>query len=90
MPILPATTVMSEEARDRPFDPKVVEQAAALAALYPIQIRQDRAGYAGTVAAMPSVFGHGRFESAAIDETRDLLKWAIAYLIETGRTPTPT
>ena len=79
----------SEETRNRPFDPKVVEQAAALAARYHIQIRRDRNGYAGTVGALPSILGHGKSKAAAINATRDLLKWSLAYLIETGRAPTP-
>ena len=81
--------VSSEVTRDRPFDPSVVEQAAVLAARYQIQIRRDQHGYAGTVPELPSVFGHGSSEAAALDTTRDLLKWAIAYLIESGHAPTP-
>jgi predicted RNase H-like HicB family nuclease len=71
------------------FDPGIVEQAAALAARFPIQLRRDRNGYAGTVRELPSVLGYGQSKAAALDATRDLLKWALAYLIETGRAPTP-
>ena len=78
-----------EETRDRPFDPNVVEQAAALAARFHIRIRRDQHGYAGSVAELPSVFGHGKSKAAALDATRDLLKWAIAYLIEAGHPPMP-
>lgn len=81
--------VPSEETRNRPFDSKVIEQAAALAARYEIQIRHDQDGYTGTVAELPSVLGHGPSHDAALAATRDLLKWAIAYLIETDRTPSP-
>lgn len=77
----------SAEARDRPIHPAVVTRAEALAAGYGIRIRRDGAGFAGTVAEMPSVFGHGPSEEAAVGTTRDLLKWAIAYLIEDGHTP---
>lgn len=75
------------EARDRPFDPDVIEQASALASGYRIEVRKDGDGYAGSVAEFPSVFGYGSTESAASNQTRDLLKWVLAYLIETGRTP---
>ena len=81
--------VTSKEARDRSFEPAVLEQATGLAAQYTIQLRPDHGGFAGTVAAFPAVMGHGASRSAAVDTTRDLLKWAIAYLIETGRPPTP-
>src|SRR4051794_3075467 len=69
-----------EETRDRPLDPAVVAEAEALAARYPIRVRRDANGYAngyaGEVAAMPGVFGHGTSEAVALDTTRDLLKWA--------------
>ena len=81
--------VNSAEARDRPFDAAVVERADALAARYRIEVRRAPDGYVGTVPEFPSVFGHGASEDAALHTTRDLLKWAIAYLIETGRTPVP-
>ena len=79
----------SAEARNRPFDPKVVEQARALAARYHIHVDQDGPTFVGTVAEFPGVLGSGPSKAAALDATRDLLKWAVAYLIETGRTPSP-
>jgi hypothetical protein len=78
-----------QETRDRPFDPKVVKQAQALAARYHIDIRRAADGYTGTVVELPTVFGYGPSEDAATSTTRELLKWALAYLIETGRAPTP-
>lgn len=81
--------VSLEETRDQPFDPEVVEQAQALAARYHIDIRPAAEGYTGTVVELPSVFGYGNSEDAAMSTTRELLKWALAYLIETGRAPTP-
>jgi predicted RNase H-like HicB family nuclease len=80
--------VSCEETRDQPFDPEVVTQAQALAARYHIDIRRVADGYTGTVTEFPTVFGHGPSEDAAMSTTRELLKWALAYLIETGRTPT--
>jgi hypothetical protein len=81
----------SGEARDRPFDASVVKLAQALAARYRIHIGEESDhGFAGTVAEFPGVIGYGTSEAAAIYTTRDLLTWTIAYLIETGRTPTPS
>ena len=77
----------SGAAPDRPFEPAVVERARDLAGRYRIDVREDPRGYVGTVAAMPTVFGCGPSRDAAMEQTRELLKWAIAYLIETGRTP---
>lgn len=83
------SVMRSEEARDRPFDPEVVEQAQSLAAQYHISVARNENGFLGTVSEMPTVFGCGLSEDAALRTTRDHLKWALAYLIETGRTPSP-
>ena len=72
--------------RDRPLDPHVVEQAEALATRYEIRVERGSSGYVGTVTEMPTVFGIGTSEAAAVSDTRHHLKWALAYLIETGRT----
>jgi predicted RNase H-like HicB family nuclease len=85
MPVRDAAN--SDQARDRPLDPAVVQQAAALAARYLIAVHSGQNGYVGTVEGFPSVLGHGTSEAAAITSTRELLKWAIAYLIDAGRTP---
>ena len=74
---------------DRPFDPRVVEQAQALAAQYQIRVESDSRGYVGTVTEFPTIFGVGVSEEAALSDARHHLKWALAYLIETGRTPSP-
>jgi hypothetical protein len=38
---------------------------------------------------MPTVFGFGPSEDAARPDARNHLKWALAYLIETGRARSP-
>ena len=80
----------SGETRDRPFDAQVVEQAQALAAHYQIRVERDSRGYVGKVVNLPTVFGFGMSEEAAKCTARDHLKWALAYLIEEGRTPSPS
>jgi predicted RNase H-like HicB family nuclease len=73
---------------DQPFDPKVVARAEELAARYEVRVRQDGpSAYVGTVIEVPTVFGCGASEAAAVQKTRELLKWALAYLLENGRTP---
>ena len=77
------------EERDRPFDPLVVEQATVLAARYHIDVADDSGGFVGTVTGFSTVRGFGPSRAAALSTTRDLLKWVLAYLIESGRTPSP-
>jgi predicted RNase H-like HicB family nuclease len=83
------TAANSGESRDRPFDAQVVEQARALAAHYQIRVERHSRGYLGKVVDLPTIFGFGTSEDAALRTTREHLKWALAYLIETGRTPSP-
>ena len=75
--------------RDRPFDPHVVEQAESLAARYRIRVEPNCDGFVGTVTDMPTVFGYGPSEQAARSDARRHLMWALAYLIESGRHPSP-
>jgi hypothetical protein len=69
----------------------LVAQAEELAGRYQIQVRQDGPGaFVGTVSRLPTVFGCGASESAAVVKTREMLKWALAYLLERDRTlPAP-
>jgi len=75
--------------RDRPIDPRVVKRAQALAARYDIRIERNSRGYVGTVTEMPTVFGVGASEESARSDARHHLQWALAYLIEEGRAPSP-
>jgi hypothetical protein len=78
----------SEGGPGQPFDPSVVARAEELAARYHVRVRQEgHSAYVGIVAELPTVFGCGASEGAAADKTRELLKWALGYLIENGRTP---
>src|SRR5688500_6101456 len=90
MSTMPATGAANSQAvRDRALDPAVIQRASVLAARYPVAVRSGQGGYVGAVAGFPSVLGHGKSKAAAVSSTRELLKWAVAYLIDTGRTPTP-
>jgi predicted RNase H-like HicB family nuclease len=82
--------ISATENRDRPFDGQVVEQAQNLAALYQVRIERDSRGYLGKVVDLPTIIGFGTSEETALRTTREHLKWALAYLIETGRTPSPS
>jgi predicted RNase H-like HicB family nuclease len=80
----------AEKALGQPFHPAVIERAHELAAHYEIRIaRNGGAGYVGRVTELPAVAGHGQTDAEALRVTRELLQWAIAYLIEKSR-PVPT
>ena len=74
------------------LDPAVIGRARELSARYSINvIRDDDFGYVGRVTEFPAVFGCGTTDSEALRSTRELLQWALAYLIEAGRPfPSPT
>jgi hypothetical protein len=67
----------------------VLERAQALAAHYDIRVTRNSRGFIGTVTDLPTVFGIGTSAKSARSDARRHLKWAIAYLIEAGRTPSP-
>ena len=74
------------------LDPAIIGRARELSARYSINvIRDDDFGYVGRVFEFPAVFGCGTTDSEALLSTRELLQWALAYLIEAGRPfPLPT
>jgi len=76
----------SRAKRDRPIDPHVVRRALKLAAGYEIRVEPNSRGYVGTVADLPTVFGVGPSEAAALADARRHLAWALAYLLDSGRT----
>jgi predicted RNase H-like HicB family nuclease len=64
----------------------VVERARELSARYEIHIARDgESGYVGRVSELPTVFGCGATDAEALRATRELLQWALAYLIEQER-----
>ena len=77
--------VRSKASPDRPISPGVVRRAQALLARYPIQLDRDGAVYRGSVRQFPLIMGAGPSKDAARRTTRKLLKWTLAYLIESGR-----
>jgi hypothetical protein len=83
------SAVKSPANRDRPIDPRAVKRAHALAAKYEIRVERNARGYVGTVTDMPTVFGVGASQASARSDARHHLQWALAYLIEQGRAPSP-
>jgi predicted RNase H-like HicB family nuclease len=92
---MPSKSPMSsEESPECAIDPEVVDRAHELSARYSINVMRDGDfGYVGRVAEFPAVFGCGKTDAEALRSTRELLQWALAYLIEAGRPlpmPLPT
>ena len=77
----------SKARRDRPIDPKLVRRAKALAEGYQVRVERNSRGFVGTVIDLPTVFGVGASEAAALADARRHLKWALAYLLAAGRAP---
>lgn len=75
-------------ALDRPFDPPIVQEAARIAQKYRIILEQDEdCGYIGSSLEMPNVYGDGRTADRCVNNLREALTVAVAYLLESGQAP---
>lgn len=73
---------------DRPFDPRVLARASALAAQYKILLEPDaEAGFAGRALEMPECVGVGKTADQCVSATRDVLTSGIATMLEAGDVP---
>jgi hypothetical protein len=76
---------------DRPFDPKIEQQAEDLVAHYRMVVEwheEDKHFYAGSPDYHPHMLcGHGRTEAAAIKMAREGLVAAVSTEIENGKVP---
>lgn len=81
----------NRKAIDRPFNPAHLAQAERAIDRYTLVIRKDpEAGYLGTWLEFPGVLGVGDTFAKCHTEARDLLKTALACLIEVGESlPAP-
>src|SRR3954469_21271790 len=77
---------------DRPFEPKVWQQAHRLASRYALILEPEPdVGYVGSAVELPNVFADGRTAEACVRETINALTGVVARMLETGKTPpTPT
>jgi predicted RNase H-like HicB family nuclease len=75
---------------DRPFDADILAQAAKIAERYQVILAFEDGHWYGRGLEMPHVYGDGKTANQCIDDTREALKGAVAYLLEEGqRPPTP-
>ena len=72
---------------DRPFDPGVLRRASEIANSYQIVIHSEDGEYYGRGLEMPFVMNDGKTPDECVRATRDALTTAVAYLLETGKTP---
>jgi predicted RNase H-like HicB family nuclease len=76
------------KAIDRPFDPKILARARAIAWQYRIVLEPDaECGYIGSSLEMPSVYDDGLTADQCVQAVREALTAAVAYLIESGQVP---
>ena len=80
----------SAKAIDRPFDADVTAKAKAIAQEYQVIVACEDGHWYGRGLEMPRVFGDGKTANQCIENTREALTAAVAYLLEEGqRPPTP-
>ncbi len=80
----------SAKAVDRPFDPEVLAKAKRTAAQYQVIVSFEDGQWFGRGLELPHVCGDGKTVTQCVENTREALTGAVAYLLETGqKAPTP-
>ena len=77
----------SAKAVDRPFDPEVLAKAKKTAAQYQVIVSFEDGQWFGRGLELPNVCGDGKTVSRCVENTREALTGAVAYLLETGQKP---
>jgi len=85
-----AKSKKSAKAIDRPIDADVMAKARKIAGAYQVILACEDGHWYGRGLEMPRVFGDGKTANQCIENTREALAVAAAYLLEEGqRPPTP-
>lgn len=77
----------SAKAVDRPFDPEVLAKAKRAAAQYQVIVSFEDGQWFGRGLELPNVCGDGKTVSRCVENTREALTGAVAYLLEAGQKP---
>ena len=88
----PKKSVAKDDAIDRAFDPKVLNEANHLAVEYQIAVRFDKeqGGWVGRCVELPLCVGFGANPTKCVEETREVVITAAATMIENGeKMPVP-
>ena len=80
----PKGTRTSKKA-DRPFAAEVLARAKQAAARYQIIVQAEDGEWYGRGLEMPHVFGDGSSAEKCVENTREALTAAVAYLLENGQ-----
>jgi predicted RNase H-like HicB family nuclease len=74
---------------DRPFDPAILRRARDVANGYQIILHFEDGRYYGRGLELPHVMNDGTTPDECVENTRDILTTAVAYMLETGEVPPP-
>jgi len=77
----------SAKAIDRPFSSEVLKEAKGIADQYQVILHCEEGHWYGRGLELPNVFGDGKTVSQCMENTREALCGAVAYLLEQGRKP---
>ncbi len=71
----------------RPFAPKVLERARAIASAYQIIIRPEDGEYYGRGLELPGAMSDGKTPDDCVASTRQAMVAMVAFMLERGETP---
>jgi predicted RNase H-like HicB family nuclease len=74
---------------DRPFEPAILRRAKKIADAYHIILHFEDGEYYGRGLEMPNVMNDGKTPDECVRNTREMLRTAIAFMLEEGQTPPP-
>ena len=77
----------SAKALDRPFDAETLAEAAKIAERYQVILACEDGHWYGRGLELPNVHGDGKTANQCIEDTREALTGAVAYLLEEGQRP---
>ncbi|MBU4273740.1 MAG: type II toxin-antitoxin system HicB family antitoxin [Planctomycetes bacterium] len=82
-----AKSKKSAKAIDRPIDADTMAKANKIADRYQIIMVREEGHWYGRGLELPHVFGDGKTANQCIENTKEALAGAVAYLLEEGRRP---
>ena len=77
----------SAKAIDRPFSRAVLQEAKRIADTYQVILNGEEGHWYGRGLELPNVFGDGKTVSQCMEDTREALCGAVAYMLEQGQKP---
>jgi predicted RNase H-like HicB family nuclease len=84
---MPGKSRESAKALDRPFSANVLKQAKGIAQHYQVILSCEEGHWYGRGLEMPNVFSDGKTANQCMENTREALCRAVAYMLEEGQKP---